>query len=482
MHPSFEPNSPGDPGKGAPVLPASKPAPVQTAASTSGGFYLTPPPPPDPPELGMTVTTTVTSIGLEKRNALRGHLRAIDPTCPPDISDDMDDLAERWLAATGEDIQAEAIGVEARALGWKANKELEVTRLVVGREWEPLRTLYLARVLGATAAHGAEWLNRIDPDGAILDSLKRDEFEDAYGEFLGEADRVTLLGLYAHFTITRALNAKSLMSDLDEELLRIGEIEGREYFPARGHEVLALSEEARNAFMANDMVRVREITQTLADRAVTDPIACLRLVHALDANMGYSSECLDDAITRQGVAAWLELESRSYSHRKFLEEVDAVAVSLSTSIFGPTTTSDGHHYRPGFLLEHRGNDFVSRMEWCDREPQRLETVRALYKKAGISALGTWDDGVLGWLPDDEAEGPVARGALVAVDAAMSSFEELVEKSGKEEDLRHDSEHPYKLAMKALFRASQSSNVEGVVALAKTLSDHLVTAARLHIRW
>ena len=91
--------------------------------------------------------------------------------------------------------------------------------------------------------------------------------------------------------------------------------------------------------------------------------------------------------------------------------------------------------------------------------------------------------VLEWLADDGLESRVARGALVAVDSAMSAFESAIEAGQGNSDTRSTLfDHPYPQAMRALFKACSATYEEGVADVAQTLSKHLTTAARLRIRW
>ena len=467
MQPSHEPGGQQD----APVVPSALPlVPVQTAASLSGSSDIQ-------PDLGMTVGSI--PLEPERHAALRLFLAKANPTCPNDLLDHLDQLASKWHETTGENIQAEAAAlVEAGHKTWSALFSA-VSRTVLGREPEILRSIYLAQLLGPDAAH---WLDKVDRDDQITYSLERREFGEAYEGVLKEEDRVALLGAVANFHIAATIGTRATLSDLASRLEQLGEIEQGVYafgLPTRGHEVLDLSTEAWKAHLsaktteesrAADLT-LEETTRTLAGKAPTDLMACLRLVIALDNSSNKNAECLNIDIARAGVAMWLGAQD-IFAKSAYLEDVDIVAESLALSIFGPETNSSSSNY----LLEPMGRF----LDWEEIEARHFETIRALYREAGLAGLCK---DVCEWLGDDGLESRVSRGALVAVDAAMTAFEAQIEAGRGESDTRSASiDHPYPAALNALFKACSSTYEAGVAEVAKVLSAHLTTAARLNIRW
>jgi hypothetical protein len=297
-----------------------------------------------------------------------------------------------------------------------------------------------------------------------------------------EPERLAFLGAMAATLIEQA--GPDNLYDPTDDLAEIGAIQFDNDFddplPTVGHRTLEIMDEARAALLVGDFRLNRELSRELATMARTNLFAAMLLAHDLDRVAHGQLSTLDEGCAREGVAAWLGGITPSLHTEG---SVEFAADALMSSVFG--TFSHGPNYYRGLLgYTPSGASFYERMEWADRESERLQQVEALYRQAGTNALAGGK--LFGLVTDSFRSGDMdylSRGALVAVDAAMTSFEEREAQAMQavgttSHDL--DSEHPYPRAMWALTRAVAGHG--DTLQVADMLHKHLVKAASIGLHW
>jgi len=458
MQPPFSPES--SPAVDPTILttnagpePLGQSAPVHTAVSEGMGL-----------ETGCTIQLDESSV----EPVLEGDpkIAALNPRCDPGLRQSVEAMVTQRIAEGGTDLRAETRALLDLPEKDRIPRLLEMAKDRVGVD-KAQTLIYLGQALPLDVNIWSRFYGVFDAMGNSVEK----------GPWPGkEEDRRNLVGLLATYSIAPwDQHGYDPMCQVEElTSLYFGHYDPKFRLPV-GHPALGLNLALDNA---PSKERAKEIMHELVAMMSHSSVAVALVNGRLQDHIQGNGDPVGPE-AELGLAKWVRGQLTVDS-----DLAEAVSTSLGEFYFGQHTGSRKDF--PGLLAWPSGMSANLTLEWLTGENSRMQRVADVYSAAGINGLQ--NQVVLSrlvWSAREGCEGSALKGALKAVDAAMTTYEadqaEAIRLVGTSTaGLRLGPEHAYPQAAWHLYQAS--TGYSDPAPILEVLSRHMSAANALRITW